>query len=222
MCEPDATIESSGGSLARTLSRTHSSTEDNMRSRGFEGALDDELGPIQSAPSFGATLSEYFELEDDLAEIDEVLLEAPRCANDQAVKSIMRNKFKAQMTVEKTAREVLVCERRLSDLCKLFNVTKEHCGIVGQRKNDIQSVFAAKFVESGRSLWPRWAQRQRQTIDHPTRTLDRIDTARCERIARDGVKHSWYFVAEFETDVKQVSRLLDPVCLRVQGQDGSE
>lgn len=64
---------------------------------GFAKVLEDELGPLLSAPSFGATLTEYFELEDDLAQVSEVLLNPPRSASDQAIHCIMRAKWRAQM-----------------------------------------------------------------------------------------------------------------------------
>jgi hypothetical protein len=204
--------------------------------------------------------------------VNEILLNPPRSASDQAINSILRAKFKAQTSVEETARKVISCEKRLSELCKLFNVTKEHCGIdlvgASQRTDDIQKVVTEKFegdpraIAEGKfkgvSLWPRWAQRQQHALDHPTRTLDRcekrppffnenketdhlrrqdrarqkeisntrrfvsfrfvsfrfvsfhacrVDRERCARMAgKDGVKHSWYYVAEFETDRTKVSQ----------------
>ena len=54
-------------------------------------------------------------------------------------------------------------------------------------------VFAEKFLdeEKGRPLWSRWIARQQNG------TLDQIDRPRG---ATKGPKHSWYYVADFETD----------------------
>ena len=90
----------------------------------FAEKLDEELLSLQAAPRFSAVLSSFFELEEDLAEVDEVLLHPPRALGDRAIHAIMRAKFHAEISVKETARGVVRCEARLQELCDLIHIDK--------------------------------------------------------------------------------------------------
>ena len=156
----------------------------NNNTAGFAERLEDEFAAVRLAPRFSTVLNAFFELEADLAAIDQVLLHPPKSHRDRSIYSITKVKFRAETSVRETARAVVKCEKRLDVLCELFNVGRAHCGVT-RELTDKQFNDTFLNEEKGRALWRLWVDRKH------IGTLDSIDPGRPQ---------SWYFVANFSSE----------------------